>query len=288
MRYCYPLPAIHSYLAYEYRPKRSTNDHYSIPIGTKLPIRISLHLINMPVIDSKKYACEPCIRGHRATKCSHTTRLQVLVRKPGRPMQNCAHEFGACVCGRIGEVGEDWGADGDGPKEMSKSVGYDARETSNVIAIMGSVESRKNVLKTKSKKEKEKVKKGGTSDVQKSKVKKRAKGPTSSSQSNSCPPSICKVSGQQEVIEHSSDIQPESIDVLDPTYPKIPIPSSTSIPTISNFLPTITTLIPQVQDHTILSSQMLYNDQSPTLIFHQHQNDQASLRTPFSTPFLRY
>ena len=29
-------------------------------------------------------------------------------------MQNCAHEFGACVCGRIGEVGEDWGADGDG------------------------------------------------------------------------------------------------------------------------------------------------------------------------------
>ncbi|EMR87367.1 putative grisea protein [Botrytis cinerea BcDW1] len=216
----------------------------------------------MPVIDSKKYACEPCIRGHRATKCSHTTRLQVLVRKPGRPMQNCAHEFGACVCGRIGEVGEDWGADGD--------------------------ESRKNVLKTKSKKEKEKVKKGGTSDVQKSKVKKRAKGPTSSSQSNSCPPSICKVSGQQEVIEHSSDIQPESIDILDPTYPKIPIPSSTSIPTISNFLPTITTLLPQVQDHTILSSQMLYNDQSPTLIFHQHQNDQASLRTPFSTPFLRY
>ncbi|TEY71758.1 hypothetical protein BOTCAL_0087g00250 [Botryotinia calthae] len=228
----------------------------------------------MPVIDSKKYACEPCIRGHRATK----------LRKPGRPMQNCAHEFGGCVCGRIGEVGEDWGA--DGPKEMSKTVGYDARETSNVLAIRGSVESRKGFLKTKSKRGKRKLKKGGISNAQTSKVKKRAKGSTSSSQSNSRPSSKCKLSGQQEVIEQSSNIQPKSI--LDPTHPKIPICSSISIPAISNFLPPITTLIPQVQDHTILTSQMPYIDHLPSLIFHQHQNDQTSLRTPFSTPFLPY
>lgn len=35
---------------------------------------------------------EPCIRGHRSTKCSHANeRLMVPVRKPGRPLSLCPH-----------------------------------------------------------------------------------------------------------------------------------------------------------------------------------------------------
>ncbi|KAB8294242.1 hypothetical protein EYC80_009674 [Monilinia laxa] len=66
----------------------------------------------MPIINEKKYSCEPCIRGHRATSCKHSERLMVLVRKPGRPMQGCGHTFETCGCGRfedifrIGEVEE--------------------------------------------------------------------------------------------------------------------------------------------------------------------------------------
>lgn len=48
-------------------------------------------------------ACEPCIRGHRSTKCTHAKeRLMVPVRKPGRPLSVCPHPPGkACNCGGI-------------------------------------------------------------------------------------------------------------------------------------------------------------------------------------------
>ncbi|RAL59213.1 hypothetical protein DID88_006668 [Monilinia fructigena] len=37
-------------------------------------------------------SCEPCIRGHRSTKCTHANeRLMVPVRKPGRPLSACPH-----------------------------------------------------------------------------------------------------------------------------------------------------------------------------------------------------
>ncbi|RAL67290.1 hypothetical protein DID88_008054 [Monilinia fructigena] len=35
----------------------------------------------MPIINEKKYSCEPCIRGHRATSCKHSERLMVLLPK---------------------------------------------------------------------------------------------------------------------------------------------------------------------------------------------------------------
>lgn len=41
--------------------------------------------------DNKKYACETCIRGHRASTCQHTDRTLVEVRKKGRPITSCAH-----------------------------------------------------------------------------------------------------------------------------------------------------------------------------------------------------
>lgn len=34
---------------------------------------------------------EPCMRGHRSSKCNHTDRILVKVRKPGRPLSSCPH-----------------------------------------------------------------------------------------------------------------------------------------------------------------------------------------------------
>ncbi|TAQ89438.1 hypothetical protein B7494_g2203 [Chlorociboria aeruginascens] len=57
----------------------------------------------MPTIRGQKMACEPCIRGHRSTKCTHADeRLMVPVRKPGRPLSACPHPKGQeCGCGGI-------------------------------------------------------------------------------------------------------------------------------------------------------------------------------------------
>ena len=43
---------------------------------------------------------EPCIRGHRSTKCTHANeRLMVPVRKPGRPLSSCPHPSSRpCTC----------------------------------------------------------------------------------------------------------------------------------------------------------------------------------------------
>lgn len=48
-------------------------------------------------------ACEPCIRGHRSTKCTHANeRLMVPVRKPGRPLSACPHPRDQpCGCGSV-------------------------------------------------------------------------------------------------------------------------------------------------------------------------------------------
>ncbi|KAK0382739.1 hypothetical protein NLU13_9835 [Sarocladium strictum] len=57
----------------------------------------------MPLINGQKMACEPCIRGHRSTKCTHANeRLMVPVRKPGRPLSACPHsKTQPCGCGNV-------------------------------------------------------------------------------------------------------------------------------------------------------------------------------------------
>ncbi|KAK6534284.1 hypothetical protein TWF281_005612 [Arthrobotrys megalospora] len=52
----------------------------------------------MPMIDGVKFACEPCMRGHRSSKCTHQDRILIKVRKPGRPLSSCPHEAGSCSC----------------------------------------------------------------------------------------------------------------------------------------------------------------------------------------------
>lgn len=43
-----------------------------------------------------------CIRGHRSSKCNHTDRLMIAVRKPGRPLSSCPHLPGArCGCSNV-------------------------------------------------------------------------------------------------------------------------------------------------------------------------------------------
>ncbi|EGX93229.1 Copper fist DNA-binding protein [Cordyceps militaris CM01] len=57
----------------------------------------------MPLINGQKMACEPCIRGHRSTKCNHANdRLMVPVRKPGRPLSSCPHPASRpCSCAAV-------------------------------------------------------------------------------------------------------------------------------------------------------------------------------------------
>ncbi|KAL6897070.1 hypothetical protein GGI43DRAFT_410148 [Trichoderma evansii] len=57
----------------------------------------------MPLINGVKMACEPCIRGHRSTKCTHANeRLMVPVRKPGRPLSSCPHPASKpCTCAAL-------------------------------------------------------------------------------------------------------------------------------------------------------------------------------------------
>lgn len=43
----------------------------------------------MVLIRGRKYACEACIRGHRAYSCSHTARQLHQVRSKGRPNTQC-------------------------------------------------------------------------------------------------------------------------------------------------------------------------------------------------------
>ncbi|KAI1651211.1 uncharacterized protein F4817DRAFT_178877 [Daldinia loculata] len=57
----------------------------------------------MPIINGQKMACEPCIRGHRSTKCAHLgDRMLLPVRKPGRPLSTCPHPPGKpCQCRNV-------------------------------------------------------------------------------------------------------------------------------------------------------------------------------------------
>ncbi|KAI9311484.1 copper fist DNA binding domain-containing protein [Dichotomocladium elegans] len=43
----------------------------------------------MIVINSVKYACKTCIKGHRSSQCSHTDRPLLPIRRKGRPVTQC-------------------------------------------------------------------------------------------------------------------------------------------------------------------------------------------------------
>lgn len=45
----------------------------------------------MVLIDSVKYACATCIKGHRSSTCNHDTRPLIEIRKKGRPVTQCVH-----------------------------------------------------------------------------------------------------------------------------------------------------------------------------------------------------
>ncbi|KAI8362683.1 copper fist DNA binding domain-containing protein [Choanephora cucurbitarum] len=45
--------------------------------------------ITTPEGIKKKYACIKCIKGHRSSKCMHTERELLEVKKKGRPVSQC-------------------------------------------------------------------------------------------------------------------------------------------------------------------------------------------------------
>lgn len=59
------------------------------------------HLFNGQIANA--ICSEPCIRGHRSTKCTHANeRLMVPVRKPGRPLSSCPHPSSRpCSCAAV-------------------------------------------------------------------------------------------------------------------------------------------------------------------------------------------
>ncbi|EDR15088.1 uncharacterized protein LACBIDRAFT_300881 [Laccaria bicolor S238N-H82] len=45
--------------------------------------------LSMVFVNSKKFACESCIKGHRSSSCHHTDRPLFEVKKKGRPVSQC-------------------------------------------------------------------------------------------------------------------------------------------------------------------------------------------------------
>ncbi|SCV70929.1 BQ2448_3691 [Microbotryum intermedium] len=45
----------------------------------------------MVLVDGVKFACQSCIKGHRSSKCTHTSRPLVEIKKKGRPTSQCSH-----------------------------------------------------------------------------------------------------------------------------------------------------------------------------------------------------
>ncbi|KAI8047941.1 copper fist DNA binding domain-containing protein [Gilbertella persicaria] len=43
----------------------------------------------MIIINNIKYACQKCIKGHRSSRCEHTERHLMVVRRKGRPVSQC-------------------------------------------------------------------------------------------------------------------------------------------------------------------------------------------------------
>ncbi|EKV06236.1 Protein GRISEA [Penicillium digitatum PHI26] len=64
-----------------------------VPSG---PGRITPYIVNGTGL--KSYTSEPCIRGHRSSKCQHFDRLMMKVPKAGRPLAKCPHPKGTCSC----------------------------------------------------------------------------------------------------------------------------------------------------------------------------------------------
>ncbi|PWY94821.1 hypothetical protein BO94DRAFT_621274 [Aspergillus sclerotioniger CBS 115572] len=51
--------------------------------------------------EGAKWSCEPCIRGHRSSKCQHFDRMMMKVPKAGRPLAKCPHPKGTCSCQKL-------------------------------------------------------------------------------------------------------------------------------------------------------------------------------------------
>lgn len=66
----------------------------------------------MVYVNSKKFACESCIKGHRSSSCTHTDRPLFEVKKKGRPVSQCTKcrelrqsrkVHSKCTCNPVGD-----------------------------------------------------------------------------------------------------------------------------------------------------------------------------------------
>jgi len=79
-------------------PLDKNNDKWAWCVFKTFPELISalvdLRFAYSSLIDNS----EPCIRGHRSTKCEHWDRFMVMVKSPGRPLSTCPHPKDGCQC----------------------------------------------------------------------------------------------------------------------------------------------------------------------------------------------
>ncbi|KAH8120705.1 hypothetical protein DFH11DRAFT_1539769 [Phellopilus nigrolimitatus] len=83
----------------------------------------------MVYVNSKKYACESCIKGHRSSSCHHNDRPLFEIKKKGRPVSQCEkcrearqarRIHGKCTCATEREAAAASAAAGEGAKKKGK------------------------------------------------------------------------------------------------------------------------------------------------------------------------
>ena len=73
---------------------------YVICFGTALLYSLLWFRFIVEAICTDIESSEPCVRGHRATRCDHFDRWMVRVKKPGRPLRECTHNRKNCECSK--------------------------------------------------------------------------------------------------------------------------------------------------------------------------------------------
>ncbi|KAL2857279.1 copper fist DNA binding domain-containing protein [Aspergillus pseudoustus] len=76
--------------------------------------------------EGNKWSCDPCLRGHRSSKCQHFDRLMAKVPKSGRPSKKCPHARRNCGCRKSYAI---MAPLTHGPKSLCRLVYYASRNS---------------------------------------------------------------------------------------------------------------------------------------------------------------
>ncbi|KAL2816486.1 copper fist DNA binding domain-containing protein [Aspergillus granulosus] len=78
--------------------------------------------------EGNKWSCDPCLRGHRSSKCQHFDRLMAKVPRSGRPSKKCPHSRQNCSCRKPYAIMEPLSY---GPRSLCRLVYYVSHNPDN-------------------------------------------------------------------------------------------------------------------------------------------------------------